>query len=70
MCNFNRSKQSLFLNDKPSNIQKLSNWVNEDISEKSNNKNVEHHWPQNNDHQDDNSKLDLRNQQLVKGSKR
>merc|ERR1712223_780773 len=42
------SKQSLFLSDKTSNLQKLTNWVKEDEDEKSKNKkkkNLEHNWP-------------------------
>merc|ERR1719362_988985 len=38
------SKQSLFLSDKTSNLQKLTNWVKEDEDEKSNNKNIEDNW--------------------------
>ena len=60
------SKQSLFLNDKPSNLQKLTNWVNEDgennFAEKRMNNNVENNWSDNNDSHENNSKLDQRNQ--------
>lgn len=60
------SKQSLFLNDKPSNLQKLTNWVNEDeennLPEKRMNNNVENNWSDNNDPHESNSKLDHRNQ--------
>lgn len=59
------SKQSLFLSDKPSNLQKLTNWVNEDeentLKERMNN-NVENNWSDNNDPHETNSKLDHRNQ--------
>jgi len=56
-------KQSLFLSDKPSNLEKvLGNWMNEDVSEKSNNKNAENHWAQDNDGNESDSKLDHRNQ--------
>merc|ERR1711899_694478 len=54
-------KESLFLRDKPSNLQKLTNWVNEEASEKAN-KNAENKWSRNNENHDDDSKLDHRNQ--------
>jgi hypothetical protein len=54
-------KESLFLRDKPSNLQKLTNWVNEEASEKAN-KNAENHWSRNNENHDDDSKMDHRNQ--------
>lgn len=60
------SKQSLFLSDKPSNLQRLKNWVNEDgennLPEKRMNNNVENDWSDNNDPHESNSKLDHRNQ--------
>lgn len=56
------SKQSLFLRDKPSNLQKLTNWVNEDASEKARIKNLENQWSKNNDVHENDSKLDHRNQ--------
>ena len=57
----NYRKESLFLRDKPSNLQKLTNWVNEEASEKAN-KNAENKWSRNNENHDDDSKLDHRNQ--------
>jgi len=54
-------KESLFLREKPSNLQKLANWVNEDLSDKAN-KNAENTWSRNNEKHNEDSKLDHRNQ--------
>jgi len=56
------SKQSLFLSDKTSNLQKLTNWVKEDEDEKSNNKNLEDNWPSSHNIDNNNPQLDQRNQ--------
>jgi myosin heavy subunit len=56
------SKQSLFLSDKTSNLQKLTNWVKEDEDEKSNNKNLEDNWPSSHNIDNNNPQLEQRNQ--------
>merc|ERR1739844_378568 len=56
------SKQSLFLSDKTSNLQKLTNWVKEDEDEKSNNKNLEDNWPNSHNIDNNNPQMDQRNQ--------
>ena len=61
-CIFSFSKQSLFLSDKTSNLQKLTNWVKEDEDEKSNNKTLEDNWPSSHNIDNSNPQSDQRNQ--------